>query len=76
MGEIRRSILKKAFRYTIPVMFGYVPIGIAFGLLLTKSGYPWFFAVLMSIVVYSGANQFLAVGFFIKNALFVTIRCA
>ncbi len=66
-------MLKKAFRDTVPVLFGYVPIGIAFGLLLTKSGYAWFYAVLMSIVIYSGANQFLAVGFLIKNALFVEI---
>lgn len=63
----------RALRDTIPVMFGYVPIGIAFGLLFTKAGYPWFYAVLMSIVIYSGATQFVALGFFVNSAATVEI---
>lgn len=35
MEDGQRNLLKEAFRLTIPVMFGYVPIGIAFGLLVT-----------------------------------------
>jgi 4-azaleucine resistance transporter AzlC len=62
------TIFKAAFQKTIPVMFGYVPIGIAFGFLLTQSGYSWLYTVLMSIVIYSGATQFLAIGFFINFA--------
>jgi 4-azaleucine resistance transporter AzlC len=67
------SIFKEAFHRTIPVMFGYVPIGIAFGFLLTQSGYFWFYAVLMSIVIYSGATQFLAIGFFVNHSAMVEI---
>ncbi len=57
----------------MPVMFGYVPIGIAFGLLFTKAGYPWFYAVLMSVIIYSGATQFVALGFFVNGAAMVDI---
>lgn len=66
-------IFKEAFQRTIPVMFGYVPIGIAFGFLLTQSGYFWFYAVLMSIVIYSGATQFLAIGFFVNHSAMIEI---
>ena len=67
------SIFKEAVRGTIPVMFGYIPIGIAFGFLLTQSGYFWLYAVLMSIVIYSGATQFLAIGFFVNHAAMIEI---
>ena len=67
------SIFKEAVQGTIPVMFGYVPIGIAFGFLLTQSGYFWLYAVLMSIVIYSGATQFLAIGFFVNHAAMIEI---
>lgn len=41
---------------------GYVIIGFAFGLLFVSFGYKWYLATLMSIFVYAGALQFLAVG--------------
>lgn len=67
------AVFRAAFHKTIPVMFGYVPIGIAFGFLLTQAGYHWIFAVLMSAFLYSGATQFLAIGFFSHNAAMVEI---
>jgi 4-azaleucine resistance transporter AzlC len=70
------GILKKAFRVTVPVMFGYIPLGIAFGFLLTKAGCFWIYAVLMSILVYAGAAQFLAIGFLMNNASMAEISIA
>ncbi|MEI6152689.1 MAG: AzlC family ABC transporter permease, partial [Deltaproteobacteria bacterium] len=67
------QLFKKAFLSTVPVMFGYVPIGVAFGFLLSQSGYNWYFAPLMSILIYSGATQFLAINFFINSAPFPEI---
>lgn len=49
-------------------MFGYIPLGIAFGLVLVKAGYPWWMAPIMSLFIYSGAAQFMAVGLFAANA--------
>lgn len=46
----------------MPVLLGYLTIGIAFGLLLVRSGQPWWLAILMSLIVYAGAAQFMAVG--------------
>jgi 4-azaleucine resistance transporter AzlC len=58
----RTSALPTAFRASVPVLLGYIAIGLAFGLLLVKSGQPWWLAPLMSLIVYAGAAQFMAVG--------------
>jgi len=54
--------LYTAFKVSIPVMMGYVIIGFAFGLLFVSYGYEWYLATAMSIFVYAGALQFLAIG--------------
>jgi 4-azaleucine resistance transporter AzlC len=57
-----KSAFKAAFSASVPVLLGYITIGIAFGLLLVKSGQPWWLAPVMSVVVYAGAAQFMGVG--------------
>lgn len=66
-------VLKLALKTTTPVFFGYLAIGIAFGLLLYNAGYSWLLAVFMSLVIYAGAGQYLAVGFFVQNASLLEI---
>ena len=60
----RIHVFVAAFRYSIPVLLGYLAIGIAFGLFLTGAGYPWWLALLMSLWMFAGAAQFIAVGLF------------
>lgn len=55
---------KTALTMSIPVMMGYLVLGFAFGLLLTSFDYDWYIAPLMSIFIYAGALQFVAIGFF------------
>ncbi|MCP3868071.1 MAG: AzlC family ABC transporter permease [Gammaproteobacteria bacterium] len=43
-------------------MFGYVPLGMAFGMLFQDLGYPWYFSPLMGLFVFAGAAQFMAIG--------------
>ncbi len=56
-------MIRSALKISLPIMFGFVPLGIAFGLLFQELGYPWYFASLMGIIVYAGAAQFMAIGF-------------
>ena len=56
-----KQIIKKVFPQTIPVMAGYISLGIAFGLLLQLRGYGPLWAFLMSLFIYAGSAQFLAV---------------
>lgn len=62
------SNLKHAFLASLPVMFGYVPLGMAFGILFQNLGFHWYYAAVMSIFVFAGAAQFMAVGLLAANA--------
>lgn len=62
-----------AFSRTLPVMFGYIPMGMAFGVLFSELGYPWFFATLMGLVIFAGAAQFMAVGLLAAGAGMVEV---
>ena len=53
--------LKAAFPKTIPIIPGYVFMGIAFGILLTNLGYEWYWPVLMAVVIFAGMAQFVSV---------------
>lgn len=58
---MNRKAFSAAFPSTLPVFFGFVPLGIAFGLLMDAAGYNAFWSFLMSLVVYAGSAQFLGV---------------
>lgn len=55
---------RAAFPFTIPVLTGYLFIGIAFGVMYQEKGYNFLWAILMSVMVYAGSGQYLAVNFF------------
>ena len=63
-----RGLFLKSLRLTLPVFFGYIAIGIPFGLMITQAGYPWYLAPIMSIIMYAGAGQYAAVGLFASGA--------
>ncbi|WP_260292360.1 AzlC family ABC transporter permease [Sedimenticola hydrogenitrophicus] len=67
------STLAAAFRASVPVMFGYIPLGMAFGILFQDLGYAWYFAPLMGLTVYAGAAQFMAVGLLAAQASLVEV---
>ncbi|MGB7403769.1 AzlC family ABC transporter permease [Arcobacter sp. KX21116] len=80
---IKSKEFKTALKVSIPVMMGYCVLGFAFGLLITSLNYPWYLALLMSVFIYAGALQFLAIGFFSSKlglldifitSIFVNIR--
>lgn len=58
-----RKTLQYAFVQTIPVLFGYLFLGIAFGLLLQKSGFNYLWALMISTFVYAGSMQFVLISF-------------
>jgi 4-azaleucine resistance transporter AzlC len=70
------KLFLSALRTTLPVFFGYIPLGMAFGFLLAGAGYHWIYALVMSIFIYTGAGQFIAVALLAAGAQlmeFVTI---
>jgi 4-azaleucine resistance transporter AzlC len=72
MSEYKKAF-RKAFPYTIPVLTGYLFIGIAFGVMYAEKGYSFLWAILMSVLVYAGSGQYLAVNFFVPGFSFVQV---
>lgn len=59
---MNRQTIKYSFLSTIPVMAGYLVLGIGFGILLHDKGYSFWWAVLMSVAIYAGSMQYVGVG--------------
>lgn len=55
------STLKDGFKVAWPICLGYFPIGLAFGVLAQKAGLHPLEIGLMSILVFAGSSQFIAV---------------
>lgn len=58
---MNKKALKAVFLDTVPVLTGYLFLGMGFGILLSESGYGIGWALAMSLFVYAGSGQYLAV---------------
>ena len=54
-----RKALKAAFPHTIPILAGFLFLGMSYGMLMTTQGHPVWFSVLLSLLVYAGSMQFV-----------------
>lgn len=61
--EEKKKALKAAFPHTIPVMTGYVVLGAAYGILMNSKGFGLVWALSMSLIVYAGSAQYVAITF-------------
>lgn len=55
-SEIRAGISE-----TWVVGLGLIPLGLAFGLVMTQAGFAWWWTPIFSVVIYAGSMEFLAV---------------
>ncbi len=72
-AQMLKRALRAAFPKTIPVMVGYLFLGAAFGILLESKGYGFGWAALMSLCVYAGSMQFVAVDLLATGAGFLQV---
>lgn len=63
-----RKTFSAAFPVTVPVLMGYLAIGMAFGLMLQSVGYGAGWAFLMSLIIYAGSAQYLGVSLLAAGA--------
>lgn len=55
------SAFRAAFPKTIPVMTGYLFLGISYGIYMNVSGFSFLYPMLMAITIFGGSLEFLAV---------------
>lgn len=65
-------IWKYSFRASLPVMAGYIVLGMGFGILLESKGYAWWYAALMSIFIYAGSMQYVTIDLLAGGASLIT----
>ncbi len=61
MKNTKLIALKSAFPHTIPILAGFMFLGMTYGILMKVSGFPIWLALLMSVVVFAGSMQFVGV---------------
>ena len=59
---------RAAFPATVPVLMGYLAIGMAFGLMLEAIGYNFIWAFFMSLTIYSGYGHYQGEGLLVSGA--------
>lgn len=69
---------RSAFPYTMPILAGFVFLGIAYGIFMNSLGFGAVYPILMSLLIFAGSMEFVAanlllVAFNPINALFLTL---
>lgn len=71
-----KKTTKTAFFDTIPVMTGYLFLGIGFGIIMQQNGFGLGWAAVMSLFIYAGSMQYVGVGLLTGGAGLVTAALA
>ena len=69
----RKNSFLYALRRSIPIMVGYFPVGIAYGVLMSQLGYNFVWSAISSLVVYAGSLQMLMVSFLANSVPVLTV---
>ncbi len=69
---MKTQTVKKAFYKSIPVLAGYIVLGIGFGILMHSAGFGILKTAAMSLFIYAGSMQYVGVGLITGGATIVT----
>ncbi len=75
-NSMKKDVIKYAFIKSIPIMCSYLFVSMAYGIMMEESGFGWYYSLLISLTVYTGAFQFLLITFLSSGASLVTIGVA
>ena len=71
-GRIRAA-LKCAFPYTIPIFAGFWFLGMTYGIYMNVSGFSFWYPLLMSLTIFGGSLEFVAVSMLL--APYAPVQC-
>ena len=66
------SVIRQAFYKSLPILAGYIILGIGFGILLRNAGYGVLWALAMSCLIFAGSMQYVGVGLIAGSASVIT----
>lgn len=69
---MKKKTVQTAFLDTVPVLTGYVFLGFGFGILMYQNGYGVLWAAAMSLFIYAGSMQYVAVSLLTSGAGLLT----
>lgn len=69
---MNKETLKYSFLASLPVMAGYIVLGIGFGLMMYDKGYSFWWCILMSVTIYGGSMQYVGVSLLSGGASLIT----
>jgi 4-azaleucine resistance transporter AzlC len=73
---MKKHIIRRSFIKSLPVMAGYIVLGIGFGILLRNAGYGVLWSFAMSLFIYAGTMQYVGVGLISGGASIITTAIA
>lgn len=62
-----KKAFKTAFPLTIPIMAGFMFLGMAYGIYMNASGFSFWYPMLMSFTIFGGSVEFAAVGWLLSG---------
>lgn len=57
----KREAFKAAFPYTVPILAGFLFLGLAYGIYMNISGFSFIYPMLMSLTIFGGSLEFVVV---------------
>ena len=58
---IKTKALKAAFPYTLPILAGFLFLGIAYGIYMQSKGFPFWWPTCMALFIFAGSMEFVTV---------------
>lgn len=61
--NVKMKALKCAFPHTIPIMTGFLFLGMSYGIYMHVSGFSFWYPMLMAMTIFAGSVEFVCVNF-------------
>lgn len=72
-GGFMKKTVTYSLKHSLPILVGFIPVGLAYGVLMQSAGYNFAWTGACSLFVFAGSLQFLMVSFFAGGVSLITV---
>ena len=58
-GGVKHRALRAAFPHTVPILTGFLFLGMTYGMYMASLGFSWIYPTLMALTIYAGSMEFV-----------------